>query len=169
MAVLEGFFSEWSCNEMVEQVQTKVVTVSQKVVAGVVCWKRWSWKLQSHKVLVIVNQVATGTLLVDSPTDWLIRREMASRGMTGEVTVAYLDDGNDELSELLALTRRADLVVLATGSKVSLVVDQQVRMYIQQCRLDNQISKLHWLMNSGGKHVHPVELNGLAWQLGPVR
>ncbi|ARN91439.1 hypothetical protein AZI11_00210 [Levilactobacillus brevis] len=77
---------------MVEQVQTKVVTVSQKIEDSVVCWKRRSWEENSQKVLVIVNQMATGSLLVDSPTDCLIRREMASRGMTGEVTVAYLTE-----------------------------------------------------------------------------
>ncbi|MBS0979150.1 hypothetical protein [Levilactobacillus brevis] len=153
---------------MVEQVQTKVVTVFQKIVDGVVCWKRWSWEEKSQKVLVIVNQMATGTLLVDSPTDCLIRCEMASRGMTGEVTVAYLAEDNDESSELLSLTRRADFVVLATGAKISSAIDQQVRTYIQQSRLDGQIGKLHWLMNSGGKHVHPVELGGLPWQFGPV-
>lgn len=153
---------------MVEQVQTKVVTVSQKIVDGVVCWKRWSWGEKSQRVLVVVNQRATGSLLVDSPTDWLIRREMASRGMNGEVTVAYLNEDNDEPSELLALTKRADFVVLAVGTKVDSLVEQRLKLYIQQSRLDGQIGKLHWLMNSGGKHVHPVELGGLPWQFGPV-
>ena len=153
---------------MVEQVQTKVVTVSQKIDDSVVCWKRWSWEENSQKVLVIVNQMATGTLLVDSPTDRLIRCEMASRGMTGEVTVAYLAEDNDASSELLALTRRADFVVLAVGTKVDSLVEQMLKLYIQQSRLDGQIGKLHWLMNSGGKHVHPVELAELPWQFGPV-
>lgn len=153
---------------MKEQVQTKSVTVSQKTVDSVVCWKRWSWEENSQRVLVVVNQRATGSLLVDSPTDCLIRREMASRGMTGEVTVAYLAEYKDESLELLSLTRRADFVVLAVGTKISSVADHRLKFYIQQCQGNGQIRKLYWLMNSGGKHVHPVELGGLSWQFGPV-
>ncbi|QCZ42421.1 hypothetical protein [Levilactobacillus brevis] len=153
---------------MKEQVQTKSVTVSQKAVDSVVCWKRWSWEKDLQRVLVVVNQRATGSLLVDSPTDCLIRHEMASRGMTGEVAVAYLTEYKDELSELLALTRRADFVVLAVGTKISSALDQRLKFYIQQCQGNGQSRKLYWLMNSGGKHVHPGELGGLPWQFGPV-
>lgn len=146
MAVLGGFFSELvnrRCSEMKEQVQTKSVTVSQKTVDSVVCWKRWLWEEDLQRVLVVVNQRATGSLLVDSPTDCLIRREMASRGMTGEVTVAYLTEDKDESLELLSLTRRADFVVLAVGTKVDSLVDQRLKSYIQQSQLDGQIGKIH--------------------------
>lgn len=168
MAVSEGFFSERRCSEMVDQVQTRSVTVSKKAMNDVVCWKRWSWEEDLQRVLVVVNQRATGSLLVDSPTDCLIRREMASRGMTGEVTAAYLAEYKDESLELLSLTRRADFVVLAVGTKISSAVDQRLKFYIQQCQGNGQSRKLYWLMNSGGKHVHPVELDGLSWQFGPV-
>ncbi|WP_428958413.1 hypothetical protein [Levilactobacillus brevis] len=153
---------------MVDQVQTRSVTVSQKAMNDVVYWKRWSWEEDLQRVLVVVNQRATGSLLVDSPTDCLIRREMASRGMTGEVTVAYLTEDKDESSELLSLTRRADFVVLAVGTKVDSLVEQKLKLYIQQSQSDGQNGKIYWLMNSGGKHVHPVELARFPWQFGPV-
>ena len=68
------------------------------------------------------------------------------------------------------VTKDVDKVILATGSLSTKYEAATVRLadYIDQCKSEKQQQKLFWLLNDGGKKVHPLALRDAPWEFGQV-
>lgn len=72
----------------------------------------------------------------------------------------------DGLEELVSITKGVDKVIIATGSLTTKYEVATARLgdYIEQCKQADVGNKLFWLVNSGGKKVHPLALRNEPWQ-----
>lgn len=161
------------------------LVLEQKVKGNFTYWKAWIWNKGKPTVMVLANYPVKGPVMRDNLTSILIRNAIVERGEFGGVVIANLfnapvkwpcnkrlDEASapDGIEELVAVTKDVDKVILATGSLSTKYEVATVRLadYIDQCKAEKQQKKLFWLLNDGGKKVHPLALRDAPWEFGPV-
>lgn len=161
------------------------VNLSQKVKGEFTYWKQWQWNQEQPLVMVLANYPVTGSIMTDDLTSILIRNTIVERGTFGGVVIANLFNapvkwpGNkrlkvaaasDGIAELVTMTKGVKQVIIATGTLTTKyeVATQRLNDYISQCQAINQLNKLVWLLNDGGRRMHPLALRNTPWEFGPV-
>lgn len=175
---------------MVEVIERKYVekvtmTIDSKVKGDVTYQKRLVWDKNKPVAMVIANYPTETALEGDNLTSILIRNAIVERGTFGGVVIANLfniglkwTSNNaliktsvpDGLEELVSITKEVDKVIIATGSLTTKyeVATTRLSDYIEQCKQANVGNKLFWLVNSGGKKVHPLALRNEPWQFSAM-
>lgn len=126
--------------------------------------------------MVIANYPTETALEGDNLTSILIRNAIVERGTFGGVVIANLfniglkwPSNNaliktsvpDGLEELVSITKEVDKAKYE-------VATTRLSDYIEQCKQANVGNKLFWLVNSGGKKVHPLALRNEPWQFSAM-
>lgn len=148
-------------------------------------WKKWIWNKKLPLVMVIANYPTDVPLLGDNLTSMLIRNEIVNQNEFGGLIIANLFNQQvrfpsnisllnaiapDGLSVLIEQSKIVDKIIIATGSlpiKYD-IANQRLSKYFELCSENELLDKLFWLLNSGGKKVHPLAVRDEPWQYGPV-
>jgi len=168
-----------------KHVEKATINIESKVKGEFTYWKKMIWNSEQPLIMVMANYPISTDLKGDSLTSMLIRNAIVERNAFGGVIMANLFNKSvkwpsekalleasapDGLEELVAIAKGADKVIIATGSLTTKYEVAAARLddLIEQCKIAKMDKKLFWLVDSGGKKVHPLAIRNVPWQFGPV-